>query len=678
MLGRILEYARSLIGADACGVWRSFDGGYRWHMLASAGIFDRQGGSELYVPDPGLIPDVGAIEDVRSHAVLADRVGWYDSEKIRSLICVSLRVGGSLAASVTFYYRQPHAFKDDEIQYAKVLANLCASTLYMSELQEAQHRERTSLKFLAEASAVLASSLDYEKTLNTVARLAVPFLADWCTVSTYEDGKLTAIAVAHVDPERERMLGQVPKDFSERLHEAGGTGVVLATGKPMLYASVSDSDLAGAAKNEQHLAWIRSLEMVSAIVVPLKSRDRVIGVIHFITDRSRRRFNEDHLRLAEDLAARASTAIENAHLFRELGLSESRYRSLIEATSSLAWSADSVGRFVEPQPAWSAYCGQTWEELRDYGWAQALHAEDRDRLVREILAGAEDPRPHVFRGRMWHASSKTYRHCMVRAVPMKNQVGEVQEWVGVIVDVHDQLLAEEKLKRTEQLAMAGRLAATVAHEINNPLESVTNLVYLAQRAQSLDGPTRSYLETASDELKRVAQIVRQTLGFYRESSAPREADIGEIAAEVLALYHRNFIARGIRVVSEIEPRAIACVVPGEIRQVVANLITNAIDASSDGGLIRLVVERQENAVLIRVSDQGTGISEENLGHLFEAFFTTKKDLGTGLGLWVSRGLIEKHNGTLTLETKTGEHDHGTVFTVLLPANCNADIQGVPS
>jgi len=668
MLGRVLECARELIGADACGVWRSNDGGYNWRMLASAGI-SHHGGSELQVPHPDLIPDVAPIEDIRSYPVLAHRIPWYDSERICSLICVALRIDGVVAATVTFYYRERQHFTEGEIQFAKVLANLCASTLYMTELKEAQQRERTSLKFLAESSAILASSLDYEQTLNTVARLAVPFLSDWCTVSMYEDGKLIAIAVAHVDPEKQRMIGEVPTEYNERLHEAGGTGAVLTTGKSLLYESLPEEALAAAAHNEEHLAWIRSLGIVSAVVVPIKSRDRVIGVMHFISDRSKRHFKQEDLHIAEDLAARASTAIENAQLFRELGLSESRYRSLIEATSSLAWSSDPTGRFVEPQPAWSAYCGQTWEELRDYGWAQALHPDDRERLVKEVLGGAEEIAPHVFHGRMWHASSKTYRHCMVRAVPMKNDAGVLQEWVGVLVDVHDQLLAEEKLRRTEQLATAGRLAATVAHEINNPLEAVTNLVYLAQQSRTLDTDTREYLNTASDELQRAAQIVRQTLGFYRENSAPKDADIGEIVSEVLALYRRNFMAKEIHVASEIEAGAVACVVPGEIRQVVANLITNAIDASSSHGEIRVEAGTLGGKVSVRVSDKGTGITEENLSHLFEAFFTTKKDLGTGLGLWVSRGLIEKHSGTLTVETSTDPSHHGTTFTILIPSDC---------
>jgi PAS domain S-box-containing protein len=672
MLGRVLECAKELIGADACGVWRSIDGGYSWRMLASAGLSDCRSGSLLKVPDPSLIPEVAALEDVRSLQVLADRVQWYESEQIRSLICVTLRIGNRLAATVTFYYRKRHAFSQDEIQHAKLLANLSASTLHMSELQEAQQRERTSLKFLAEASAILSSSLDYQKTLNTVARLAVPFLADWCTVSMYENSKLTAIAVAHADPERERMLGQVPQEFGERLHEAGGTGAVLSTGKSLLHESLPEEEMAAAAKSPEHLGWIKALGIVSAVVVPLKSRDRVIGVMHFITDQSKRHFTEDDLHLAEDLAGRASTAVENAQLFRELGLSESRYRSLIEATSSLAYTVDPMGNFVEPQPAWSAYCGQTWEESKGFGWAEAIHPDDRQRLVAEVRWAAGVIEPHVFRGRLWHAASKAYRHCTARTVPMKDESGDVQEWVGVILDIHDQILAEEKLRRTEQLATAGRLAATVAHEINNPLESVTNLVYLAQQSPALDAPTRAYLDTASQEMQRVAQIVRQTLGFYRENSAPKDADIGEIAAEVLDLYRRNFMAKGLRVASEIDAQAMACVVPGEIRQVVANLVANAIDASDAGSEIRISVKKQGEDVLIRVADQGTGISKESLGHLFEPFFTTKRDLGTGLGLWVSRGLIDKHDGTLTLETKTGEHVHGTTFTILLPVNAKGD------
>jgi signal transduction histidine kinase len=297
----------------------------------------------------------------------------------------------------------------------------------------------------------------------------------------------------------------------------------------------------------------------------------------------------------------------------------------------------------------------------------ALHPDDRQRMIDAVREAVLDTGgPHQNCGRVWHASSGEYRHCTVRAVPMKDSEGNVREWVGVIVDVHDQVLAEERLRRTEQLAAAGRLAATIAHEINNPLESVTNLIYLAEQSAELDKGTREYLEIASQELQRAAHIVRQTLGFYRENAAPKVADIGEIAEGVIELYQRNFTAKTLRVIAEIKTGIRACVVPGEIRQVIANLVANSIDASDCGGEIRVTVEGDERVVTIRVADQGTGIADEYLPHLFEPFFTTKKDVGTGLGLWVSRDLVEKHHGTLSLETKTGPDDHGTVFTAVLP------------
>ncbi len=667
----ILKFARELIAADGYAVWRHVDGDSRRRLLASQGLFSLSQETAFYISPQtsGLI----VAEDVFAEPALAERAEWYRAEGIRSLLIVGLEVHEQLCGTIVFYYREPHAFLSEEIEYAKVLANLSASALYMTELQEAQQRERARLKFLAEASAMLASSLHYEETLNSIARLAVPHLADGCTVSMHEDGELVALAIAHADPEREKAVREFSQRFHYRIHDGSGSGTVLATGKSVLRPLVSDEYLAGTAQSEEHLAALRRLGLTSQILLPLKSRDRVIGVMRLFTDQSKRLLTEDDLCFAEDLAARASSAIENAELFRQLGLSESRYRSLIDATSSLAFTVDPAGNFVEPQPAWSAYCGQTWEEARGYGWANALHPDDRQRMVESVLWAVGELYPHVNRARLWHASSKTYRHCMVRAVPMKDDAGKVREWVGVIVDIHDQTLAEEKLRRTEQLATAGRLAATVAHEINNPLESITNLVYLAQQAPSLDATSRGYLDMAADEMQRVAQIVRQTLGFYRENSSPREADIGEIAAEVQQLYRRNLMAKGLKLVAEIEAGVKALVVPGEIRQVIANLVANSIDASEAGTRIEMTVRNFEGSVLIRVADQGSGISEESQSHLFEPFFTTKKDLGTGLGLWVSRGLIDKHHGTLTLETRTEEHDHGTIFTILLPPDGKAPI-----
>lgn len=665
---RVLKFARELLDADGYSVWRLVDEGNRWRVLASEGLSGRPQ-DDFIVDDDNRLSEMTVAEDVFSHPAFVQRRDFYRAEGISSLLCVALKIRDQLSTTISFYYRQPRRFSESECRYAMALGNLAASALYTSKLQESQQRERTRLKFLAEASAILASSLHYEETLQSIARLVVPYLADGCTVTMHEEGKMMEFAIAHVDPEKEEVARDFSLRFLQNLTDGCGTAEVLATGKPILLPYVSDEYLVSTAESEEYLAASRALELHSLLLLPIKVRDRVIGVMRLFTDKSKRRLEEDDLYFAEDLSARASAAIENAELYRERGLSESRYRSLVEATASLAFTADPEGNFAEPQPAWSAYCGQTWAEARGYGWAMALHPDDRQRLIEGVREAVVDVSgPHQNRGRVWHAASQEYRHCTVRAVPMKDAAGEVREWVGIITDVHDQVLAEEKLRRTEQLAAAGRLAATVAHEINNPLESVTNLIYLAEQSTGLGREAREYLEIASREMQRVAHIVRQTLGFYRENAAPRVADIGEIAEDVLELYQRNFSAKNLRTIAEIEPGIVACVVPGEIRQVIANLVANAIDASDIGALVHVSVQRRESNVAIRVADWGTGIAAENMTHLFEPFFTTKKDVGTGLGLWVSRDLVEKHHGTLSLETRTGRDDHGTAFTVLLPTS----------
>src|SRR5580698_4151583 len=211
--GAILKYARELIAADGYAVWRHMEGDSRRRLLASQGLFSLSQETAFYVSPrtSGLI----VAEDVFEEPALAERADWYRAEGIRSLLIVGLEVHEQLCGTIVFYYREPHAFLSEEIEYAKVLANLSASALYMSELQEAQQRERTRLKFLAEASAALASSLHYEETLNSVVRLAVPYLADGCTVSMRDGANLTALAITHADPERERMLWE----FSRKYHQ---------------------------------------------------------------------------------------------------------------------------------------------------------------------------------------------------------------------------------------------------------------------------------------------------------------------------------------------------------------------------------------------------------------------------------------------------------------------------
>jgi nitrogen fixation/metabolism regulation signal transduction histidine kinase len=252
---------------------------------------------------------------------------------------------------------------------------------------------------------------------------------------------------------------------------------------------------------------------------------------------------------------------------------------------------------------------------------------------------------------------------------------EAIRWVGVIViETTDQLKAEEALRKTEKLAAAGRLAASIAHEINNPLEAVTNLLYLLATHESLDESAAEFVRTAQEELARVSQITQQTLRFYRQSTLPSRVNIADILNSIVALYQSRITSASVTVVRRFRGEPEVFGFGGELRQLFANLVGNALDAMPNGGSLRLCVHSGHGrrmdgtwskGVRITVADTGTGMSEETLRRIFEAFFTTKEVTGTGLGLWVSEEIVRKHLGTVRVKSRQGEKS-GTSFMIFLP------------
>jgi signal transduction histidine kinase len=231
-------------------------------------------------------------------------------------------------------------------------------------------------------------------------------------------------------------------------------------------------------------------------------------------------------------------------------------------------------------------------------------------------------------------------------------------------------LAAEALRKAEKLAVAGRLAASIAHEINNPLESVTNLVYLL-RSTPLNDEGKRYVQLAEQELARVSAMATQTLKFYRDTNKPGLVDVRELLESVLALYGPRLSAAEIRVVREFDTSRGVVAKAGELRQLFANLIGNAIDAMRAGGTLRLRVRQAAthpfaHHVRVSVADTGTGIPRDLRSKVFEPFISTKGDTGTGLGLWVSKEIIENHGGAIRLRSSTSPHRHGTTFSVYLP------------
>ena len=233
------------------------------------------------------------------------------------------------------------------------------------------------------------------------------------------------------------------------------------------------------------------------------------------------------------------------------------------------------------------------------------------------------------------------------------------------------LRAEEALRRSEKLAATGRLAASIAHEINNPLEAISNAIYLARSCPPEEAPM--YLKVADEELARVAQITKRTLGFYRETATPAVVRLSALLDDLLILFNRKLEAKKLTVRKQYRDELEIRGLEGELRQVFANQIANAIYAMPQNGCLTIRIRRSKSwgngqgpGTAVTLVDNGSGISQESLPKIFDPFFTTKQDVGNGLGLWITQDIVTRHGGSIRVRSNARPSASGTIFTTFLP------------
>lgn len=364
VLQRILKFAAMAIQADAYAVWRYNKSSDAWGAIASEGLSPAYlqrstipSGKAAVFPDRPIVAP-----DVSRSPMLKQRKQDYAKENIKSLLVMPLKIHGEKAGTITFYFRSQRAFGEQEIKTAEVLATLAAAAVGNAELYEEQLKLREEAEaqtrrsgFLANASTILGSSLDFHTTLQEVAQLAVPMISDWCAAYVLEEsGMIRRTAVAHKDPAKLALANELYAKYPPALERGSAIAQCVADRKTMHIADITDEMVVKGARDAYHLQLTRQLNIAALLLVPMISRDRVVGVLIFVMAESRRKFTSSDIEMANALASRAASAIENALLYaaaqrevdvrtraeRELRVSQERLRLVQRSAQIGSWEMD--------------------------------------------------------------------------------------------------------------------------------------------------------------------------------------------------------------------------------------------------------------------------------------------------------------------------------------------------
>jgi signal transduction histidine kinase len=575
----------------------------------------------------------------------------------RSAVAVALVSQERVLGALTFAWSESgRRYGASDTMLAEELARRAAlaidnARLYRSEMaaREAAERAQRRVAFLVEASDVLASSLDYDATLGALARLAVPRLADWCVIYIVgPGGEIERRAVEHGGG-RQDIVRAILSAHPLRLDAPTGVPNVIRTGRSELSAQATPLSVAADAQAPEELASaLREVDVQSTMCVPLIARRRTLGAILFVSAESKRIFDDDDVRLAEELAARAAVAVDNSRLFHEA-----------EQRAEAAEALDSIGDGV--------FLVDSGGTIRIWNAAAAA--------ITGIQAGAARGRPAAAVFSDW-GQIAALSGGPPQTVPLTVDGREIWLSVSGVPSADGTAYAFRDVTADRRLdRMKSDFVATVSHELRTPLAAVYGAAMtLAQRDFSgREDVRRDLVAQIAEQAERLAMIVDDILFVGRldagtlrlEPAAADAVEVARAAVEAARLRVGERIALGLHADGAQVPIETDA---GRLRQVLDNLLDNAVKYSPYGGRVEVSVDQDERWVRLTVSDQGVGIPAGELSRIFEKFYRldpqqTHGVAGTGLGLYVCRELVERMEGRILVSSAPGR---GSTFVVELP------------
>ncbi|MEO8577208.1 MAG: PAS domain-containing protein [Gemmatimonadales bacterium] len=565
--------------------------------------------------------------------------------------------------------------------------------------------------FLSDATQGLYSSLDYESRLVELAKFVVPTMGDWCAVDVLQsDGSFKRLAVVHSDPDKIELAKRLTDEYPEDPDSPTSRATVLKTGAPAFVAVITPEMVDLSARDARHAELIHALGIRSFITAPLIAREKPLGTLTVVMAESGRTYDERDVQFVMELARRAAVAIDNARLHAELHTkseelerqrarladlleersltneslteAEASYRFLADTIPVQVWTALPDGRLDYVSKRTATFFARSEEEIIGSGWIDVVHPEDRERSIDAWTHSLETGEPYEIEFRLWSARDDTWLWHLGRALPLRDEKGEIVRWFGSNTNVETQkrISAEhERLKREAEIANRAKMEflAAMSHELRTPLNAISGYadLMLMEIVGPLTDGQRDYVARMNRSGKFLLGLINDVLNFAKIDAGVVEVkktpvNIHALLGSIHTLVEPQLRAKqqhykydgsdpGCKVIGDLE----------KIEQVVLNLLTNASKFTDNGGVIALECESSDGTARIHVIDSGRGIPAEKLETIFDPFVQVDRGAhsssqqGVGLGLAISRELAVAMGGDLTVESTVGK---GSKFTLTLP------------